>query len=179
MGSYIDTNSILMESCSKEEYQTLHELEIAMVADVKDTLFIRARVYNLVASFVNKLVNRKSTELINTTVHYEQMMLAETLIMENLEKAPTVDLLAKKVNLSVSSLLRQFKLVFGKGIYEYYVARKMEIAKKIILENNITVKELAEMLGYKQPSAFIETFMKQHGCSPGALKIAGDQRIFF
>ena len=92
------------------------------------------------------------------------------MITKNIESPPKIDTVAKKVNMSVSSLLRQFKLIFGKSIYQYYVEKKMELGKKMILENNFTVKETAEMLGYNQASPFIECFTKYHGYSPGSLK---------
>lgn len=67
--------------------------------------------------------------------------------------------------------IRNFKLLYGKSIHGYYVEKKMELAKKMILENKVTVKEIAKMLGYKHASPFIETFTRQHGCSPGTLKL--------
>jgi AraC-like DNA-binding protein len=58
--------------------------------------------------------------------------------------------------------------LYGKSIYGYYLEKKMEVAKKILVENRITVKEIAEILGYRQVSAFIESFTKHHGYSPGS-----------
>ncbi len=164
------TKAILTEPCSVEEYKTLHELEVSMLADNEDILFIRSRVYNLIVSFFSKVVNRKEANLVEKTVNYEQVVEAEKLIMQNLQAAPKIEAIARKVNMSISSLLRQFKLFYGKSIYEYYVEKKMEFAKKIILKGNITVKKMAEMLGYNQASPFIECFTKYHGYSPGTLK---------
>jgi AraC-like DNA-binding protein len=70
----------------------------------------------------------------------------------------------------VSSLLRQFKIMYGKSIHDYYIEKKMELAKKLVLEENKTVKEIALMLGYNQASPFIEAFSKLYGYSPGSLK---------
>jgi AraC-like DNA-binding protein len=173
------TNRSMMECCSIEEYKLLHELELSMSAENEDVLFIRSRVYNLIVSFFNKVVNSKQTDLVQTTIHYDQIVKAEKLLMEDIKKPPKIDVIAQKVHLSVSSLIRQFKLMYGKGLYEYYVERKMELAKKMVLEDKITVKEMAAMLGYKQASPFIETFTKQHGCSPGTLKLASDSRLFY
>jgi AraC-like DNA-binding protein len=61
--------------------------------------------------------------------------------------------------------------MYGKSIHEYCVAKKMELAKRKILDGKTTVKEIAEMLGYKQASPFIETFTKYHGYSPGSIKV--------
>jgi AraC-like DNA-binding protein len=162
--------TIFTESCSVDEYKILHELEHSMLTD-NNVLFIRSRVYNLILSFSSKVSNRKEAGLIHNTVSYEQVMHAERMIMENIKTHLTIETIANKVNMSVSSLLRQFKLVFGKSIYEYQVAKKMDLAKKILLENNLPVKEVAAMLGYNQPSAFIESFTKYHGYSPGKLKL--------
>lgn len=178
--NYINKNSqtILIEPSTINEYKTLHELDNSMLADTEDVLFIRSRVYNLIVSFFSKLVNKKDMALIKSRVHYEQIMKAEMMIMENVKNPPKIEVIAKKVNMSVSSLLRQFKLLFGKSVYEYYIERKMELAKKMILENKISIKEMAKMLGYNQPSPFIETFTKQYGCSPGSLKLVSEQSYF-
>jgi AraC-like DNA-binding protein len=164
-------DTTLIESCNADEYKTLHELEVSMGADNEDVLFIRSRVYNLILTFLNKIVNREKTELIQRNVYYEQMMCAERMIMQNLKEAVQIETIARELNMSISSLLRQFKLLYGKSIYEYYIEKKMEVGKQMILEKNMTVKEIAEMLGYNQPSSFIETFSKQYGYSPGFLKL--------
>jgi AraC-like DNA-binding protein len=163
--------TILIEPCCVEEYKTLHELEDSMLADNQDVLFIRSRVYSLIVRFFSKVANRKEAGLIQSTVNYEQMVQAEMMMMENIKTPPKIEAIARKVNMSVSSLLRQFKLIFGKSINKYYVEKKMELAKKMILENSLTVKEMAEMLGYNQASPFIECFTKYHGYSPGSLKL--------
>jgi AraC-like DNA-binding protein len=72
--------------------------------------------------------------------------------------------------MSVSTLLRQFKTIYGKSVYEYHVEKKMELAKKMILEEKKPVKEVAKTLGYKQVSPFIESFTKQYGYTPGSIK---------
>ena len=165
-----DPETILIEPCGIDEYETLHELEDSMISGNHDDLFIRSRAYNLIINFFNKVENRKKAGLIQSKVSYEQMVQAEMILMENIKNPPKVEAIARKVNMSVSSLLRQFKLIFGKSIYQYYVEKKMELAKKMILENGFTVKEIAEILGYNQASPFIECFTKYHGYSPGSLK---------
>jgi AraC-like DNA-binding protein len=51
--------------------------------------------------------------------------------------------------------------------------KKMEWAKKMLVEEKMNVKDMATMLGYKQASPFIEAFKKVHGVSPGSLKNFG------
>jgi AraC-like DNA-binding protein len=178
LDQYVTRNAktVLTEPCNAEEYQTLHELEVTMEAGKEDVLFIRSRIYKLICSFFNKVFDRKEAGSKQCVVHYDQMVLAETMIMENLKAPPKIESIARKVNMSVSSLLRQFKAMYGKSIHEYYVAQKMELAKRALLGGNTTVKEIAEMLGYKQASPFIDRFTKYHGYSPGSLKTTGNQQ---
>jgi AraC-like DNA-binding protein len=160
----------LFEPCCKNEFQTLHQLETSMHADQEDFLFIRSNVYKLVLDFFRKLFNRNEASVVESAVHYNQIMKAKMLIASDVRKQPKVKVISREVNMSISSLLRQFKLIYGKSIQEYCVETKMDFAKTLLLKNRITVKEIAEMLGYKQASSFIEIFTKHHGCSPGALQ---------
>jgi AraC-like DNA-binding protein len=166
---------VFQESCSAEEYKALHELEVNIIADPEDLLYIRSRTYKLVLNFFCKLFNRKESNIIEGMVHYDQVTEAERLTMIDLISPPKIGQIARKVNLSSSSLLRQFKLLFGKGICEYYIERKMELAKKMLQEGRLSLKETANLLGYKQITPFIKNFTKLHGFSPGAyaLKSSG------
>ena len=177
LDQYVTRNAktVLTEPCNAEEYQTLQELEASMQADQEDVLFIRSRIYKLICSFFNKVFVSKDAGSIQCVIHYDQMVLAETMIMENLKAPPKIESIARKVNMSASSLLRQFRAMYGKSIHEYYISQKMELAKRAILDGKTTVKEIAEMLGYKQASPFIDSFTKYHGFSPGSLKTTGNQ----
>ena len=60
--------------------------------------------------------------------------------------------------------------MFGKSIYECYLEKKMDYAKRLLLEKPLTVKEVAYRLGYEKTSNFIHIFKKFHTYSPGHLK---------
>ena len=178
---YITNNqqSVMVEQLSVDEYKTLHDLQVYMAAGKEDDLFVRSRSYNMLCNFFGKLMNRDDTEMIQSGAYYDQIVHAEMMILKDLKNPPKLDLIAKEVNMSVSSLMRKFKIIYGKGIYEYYVEKKMKIARHMILEKKLPVKEMARLLGYNQPSAFIETFSRQHGYSPGSLKMLSNQFMFF
>jgi AraC-like DNA-binding protein len=171
--------SAKIEPFTLSEYQTLHELEVCMLIDHSEDFFIRSRAYNLIVGFFSKIINRKESKIIQTSIEYDQLIEAETLIMENIEKPMSIATIAKRVNMSVATLVRKFKLIHGKNIHEYYVEKKMELAKRMILEHDINVKQMAAILGYKQVSAFIETFAKQFGYTPGNLKSVSKKFSFF
>ena len=97
-------------------------------------------------------------------------MEAEKLLLSDWKRLQSMESIARQVNMSVSSLLRQFHMVFGKSMEEYYITRKMERARDLLLQKKLSIKEISSQLGYKRASAFIETFTRQYGYPPGSLK---------
>jgi AraC-like DNA-binding protein len=162
---------VLAEPCSPEEYKLLHELDTFLQANKEDVLFVRSSIYQLICRFLSEAFGKNDkVKQKQATPHYEQMVQAEEILMQQLQKPPKVNEIARKVNMSTSSLLRQFKAMYGKSLHEYYIGKKMMLARKMILENKLTIKKLAVSLGYKQASHFIETFTRYYGYSPGTLK---------
>jgi len=181
LDQYINSNkqTTLIESFTLEEYKVLHELEVCLLIDKVENFFIRSRVYSLVISYFTKVIRRSDTPLIQTSVQYDQLIEAEMLTMENIKTPPSIDSLAKRVNMSVPSLVRKFRMIHGKSIHEYYLSKKMELARKIIIELGIPIKHIADIMGYNQPSAFIESFAKHYGYTPGQLKYMSKRFSFF
>jgi AraC-like DNA-binding protein len=163
--------TLLMAPCLPEDYQNLNEVDSLLQTDQENLLSVRARIYSLLSSFFDKTMNQKAvTQQKQYSTQYHQIVEAEAILMKHLQKAPTVEALAQYVNMSPSSLYRQFKAFYGKSLYEYYIEKKMELAKKMIIEDGLTVKHVAHLLGYNQGSPFIAMFKKQYGCCPGLLK---------
>lgn len=103
--------------------------------------------------------------------YYEKMSLLKKTIEEHVQSnLPTIPELAQQLNMTASTLKRQFKLHLGINIYHYYLQKKMEVALKLLHEEQFTVNETAERLGYASVSNFIETFKKYYGDSPGNYK---------
>ena len=98
-------------------------------------------------------------------------MEAEAILQAHLQKnLPRLQNIAQQVALSESTLKRYFKAIFGKSVYEYYLEKKMDFAKTLMMGKPISVNETAELLGYEKVSNFIDIFKKHHGFSPGSMK---------
>jgi len=82
------------------------------------------------------------------------------------EKFPGVNFLAKKFNVSQTKLKTEFKQLFGKPLYQYFQDRQMDVAKELILENELLVKDLSYKFCYESPGKFSAAFKKCHGVTP-------------
>ncbi|AYD47202.1 helix-turn-helix domain-containing protein [Arachidicoccus soli] len=86
------------------------------------------------------------------------------------DKFPGIDILAKKFAISETKLKVEFKQVYGKPIYQYFRDAKMELAKELITENQLIIKEISFKLGYENASKFSIAFKKHHGILPSELR---------
>jgi AraC-like DNA-binding protein len=164
--------SIHVDAGSANEYRIASDLHDHALAGTKGMLYLKAKTLSLVSDFFGKMFSQHPGELTEGNVlHQEKMIMVEKILEQHFEKdLPSIEMIAKGAALSESTLKRHFKLMFGKSIYEYYLEKKMEYAKRLLLEKPLTVKEVAYRLGYEKTSNFIHMFKKFHSYSPGHLK---------
>lgn len=163
---------VLQEICQPKANMLAGKL-IEFLEDRKaDTAVMLPIAEALIKEFLNATV-KEETEKANSHIdlYYDKVKEAEAILIANLQKSPPrLNAIAKTVALSESTLKRYFKIIYGKSIYEYYLSRKMELARTLMMQRPHTVNEIAEMMGYEKVSHFIEIFKKHHGFSPGSIK---------
>lgn len=71
---------------------------------------------------------------------------------------------------SKSHIISNFKKETGGTPYDYLLNKKIELAKKLLLSTNFSVKEIAERLKFADQYYFSGLFKKKTGFSPKAFK---------
>lgn len=84
-----------------------------------------------------------------------------------LESTLCPETLADELGISLSSLNRIIKEHTSRTPAGYILYMRQTYAKKQLIGSDITVNELAQQLGYSQPSSFIRTFKREEGVTPG------------
>ncbi len=162
---------VFFESFSIDDYRMISEIMEKVSKNEWDIIFLKSRALTLMDEVLKNIFNKKSGEHGRAPVHADLMIEVEKKLSSILhEKLPNLKAIAKEFSLSESTLKRQFKQVYGKAIYEYYLYKKMELAKRMLLEKDITISQVAYSLGYEKASPFIRVFKKQFGVSPGSLR---------
>jgi AraC-like DNA-binding protein len=160
------------ESGTSPEYRTALDLLAHASSGDKGALYLKAKTLSLISDFFTREFSIQPVENTeNGHLHHDKMLMVEQLLEDHFEKdLPSIEDIARTAALSESTLKRHFKVMFGKSIYEFYLEKKMDYAKRLLLEKPLTVKEVAYRLGYEKTSNFIHIFKKFHHYSPGTLK---------
>jgi len=91
-------------------------------------------------------------------------------ISDNIDKALSLDYLAKKANLSPYYFTRLFKKEIGYTPHEYIIMLRMNAAKFYLRATSLTVKEIAYRTGYTNECTFCTCFKKEIGTTPAAYR---------
>jgi len=123
------------------------------------------------------LVNYCRSELPEASVNGSK--LSETAIRtlcdyieEHLCTQITLENLAALVHLSPFHFARCFKASMGLTPHQYVIARRMALAKRLVLTTTLNVAEIAWSIGYENISHFRRLFVLHTGVTPGAIRQA-------
>ena len=93
-----------------------------------------------------------------------------TYIEEHLTDEITFDDLSSRVFYSSFHYQRLFQMMTGTTLYQYIRNRRMTLASKELLSNNVKVIDLAYKYQYDSPEAFSRAFKSVLGVSPSQLR---------
>lgn len=166
---------ILHNTCSAWVINQVNLLFDNLLHVRHDDSRVKEVTVSLTLDFLNKSLNTDGRTVNEQHApHLGKIMEAEAILQAHLQRnLPNVNDIAQRVSLSESTLKRHFKIIFGKSLYEYYLEKKMNLAKTLLQEQPLTVYETAARLGYEKVSNFIGIFKKHHGYSPGSIKRKG------
>ena len=101
-----------------------------------------------------------------SAMELEAILAADHTLQSNLQQKFSMEDPAKRVQLNLFKLKKDFKQLFGMGVLERLLHYKMERAKKLLIHTNKSEKDIALLAGYRHLTSFITEFIKRFGVSP-------------
>ncbi len=165
----LKTRKLVMEPLDGEYKKLINEL---ITADFHNPVYyaiVENRVMLMIEKFFTSIYNRSGklpAYRIEKADIYKMMEVEAHLTRDFSQQAPTIEALSEKYGIGISKLKRQFRLVFGYPIYEYFQKYRMERAKKLLLSGEYSIKEIGYKLGYQNLSNFARAFKKSYHYLP-------------
>lgn len=88
------------------------------------------------------------------------------MLRENIHNSLCIDDLCRRLNYNRSYLFRRFKQSTGRTIMSYFTHLKIERAKRLLRESDLSVSRISELFSFDSPCYFSKTFKKLTGYTP-------------
>ncbi|HEY0679431.1 MAG TPA: AraC family transcriptional regulator [Chitinophagaceae bacterium] len=134
-------------------------------------LYLQSKVIELLILAMDQIGGaKKAAGIALKPSDIEKIRQAHDLLLRDMENPCTLIELSHKTGLNDFKLKKGFKQLYGTTIYDYFLNARMEQAKTLLLETDMTVLEISIITGYKNLSSFAVAFRKKMGYSPGTFK---------
>lgn len=134
-------------------------------------LFLESKVLDLIRLHLKTHTPQKTEFKLSTANYVKKLYKVQAIISSNLSKQYTINELARAVGLNDFILKKEFKVLFGKTIFQYISHLRMKKAKKLLKHTSKPIYEIAELIGYKNATHFSAAFKRTFKISPKAYRL--------
>ncbi len=124
---------------------------------------LKARAYSLLSEVIK-------------AHHRQRLPLSEGIregirYLENdITQEKSVEEIAGMCHMSLSSFEKQFKAYSGLSPRDYRLERRLERAELLLRNSSMSIRQIAEELGFYDAAAFCKLFKKKKGLSPSSFR---------
>ncbi|QZY57421.1 helix-turn-helix domain-containing protein [Crassaminicella profunda] len=157
-------NILIVEKASYDLRKIAQEIDTISSNNMMGYMKLKLKTIEFLATFLEE----KSKENFKNIKNKEVQIItkAKEIINENIENTPSVKELANQLNTSVYKLQKGFKDITGDTVYEYIKKAKIEKAKYLLKNSNLSILEIANEIGYENPSKFANVFKRYNDITP-------------
>jgi transcriptional regulator GlxA family with amidase domain len=96
----------------------------------------------------------------------ETVSIAQDYLSANMSKNVSITALARHCDVSASTIVRHFKAQVGETPHQYLTRIRLNQAKSLLLDRNLTIGEVAELVGFSDSHYFSEKFYRSFAVRP-------------
>jgi AraC-like DNA-binding protein len=117
--------------------------------------------------FYREIIKYTSDCKVNDTKHIDRIL---DYINNNYRNEIDFEQMAENIGISYSYIRKIVKEVTGKSLLDYVNILRINEAKRLIRQTNMTITEIASNLGYNNIQSFSRFFKKYEGITPGEFR---------
>lgn len=104
----------------------------------------------------------------------DRLKRARRMIDREYANPPSLESLSAKLAMSQTKLKSGFKNAFGTTVMQYCLHKRVDAAKLLLSELHLSISQIADTVGYEDPSAFSRAFRRVAGQSPQEWRQIGE-----
>ncbi len=134
-------------------------------------IFLESHVLELLMLQLEQIDNHNCEVFCAISKQQEEKIFAvKEILTQHLSGDFTLNSLAQSVGTNEFTLKKGFKELFGISVFGYWNQLKMQEARKLIMDRELSIKEVSNRIGYKNPQHFSTAFKRYYGYSPSELR---------
>ncbi|MCU0526237.1 MAG: AraC family transcriptional regulator [Elainella sp. Prado103] len=135
-------------------------------------LYLESKIWELMALLIEQITQPtpKSNSPTLKAEDIERIHCAKNLLLQRIDRPPSLLELARQVGLNDCTLKRGFRQVFGTTTFGYLHRCRLEQARQILETEDLNIAEVAQRVGFADRSYFTAAFRKQFGCNPSVYR---------
>ncbi len=154
---------------SAQVMDDIHMIRDDINSDIIRATFLEGKSLELISAAIKQFkddARPSSEQRLLRRFDIEQIRDAKKILKENLQNPPTISDLAKTVGINQTKLKKGFKYLYDSTIKNYVINERLELAKLLILQDEMDLKEIAAKIGYSNHSHFSRVFKRKFGVLP-------------
>lgn len=148
-----------------EMHMIIHEIMSYYRKGVMQKLFVEAKIIKLLILVFEQFKEKNTTEDLSETP-----LIIKKFIDENFHRNLKIEEISKIVGINETKIRKEFKTHYHTTIIDYISELRMLKAKKLIINKDLMIKEIAIDCGYEYVQNFTRAFKKKFGVSPEKLR---------
>ncbi|WP_261510337.1 helix-turn-helix domain-containing protein [Chryseobacterium paludis] len=163
--NYIFLHKETPPSMTVEMHMILKEIVSNSKKGVMQKLLVEAKIIKLLILIFEQFDEKTTDEILPKTAS-----MIKKFVDENFHKNIKVEEIGKLIGINQNSIRKEFKAQYHTTITDYISELRMLKAKKMIINKEIMIKEIAIECGYEYVQNFTRAFKKKFGLSPEKLR---------
>ena len=128
--------------------------------------YLKQKALQLIALYL-KVMLRKRSDILDRHCIYQ----AEAILKDQSVNPPSIETLARQIGTNRFKLNRGFQQIYGTTPYEYVKHCRLWQAKRLLMTSELSIEEIAAIVGYKSRSRFATAFRQHCGINPKAFQM--------
>lgn len=132
-------------------------------------LYLEAKALELIALCLDQLTpcaaDNSPLDWVNSK-DIDALHRAKDILFQSIPNPPSLDELTQQVGISEHKLQRGFKQIFGTTVFGLLHDYRMEQARQLLEVNQMTIEEIANMVGISHRGYFARAFKRKFGVTP-------------
>ena len=149
------------------------QLHMADPSAASASMYFEGKVLEIISKVMDWQTNRRDfpdTQSI-ADVDMDLVRRVGAFLKKNCDRQITIERLGQIFYTNKNKLSYLFMLVYGVSIIEFVQTQRMERAKELLVDTDMSMKEIAALVGYKNQGSFSDVFKHFMGLTPSKYRI--------